>query len=88
MYTAAINQIDNACQAWLSDKPDADALTLSVCKIIGPPGMNLTPRHKVEETRNRAKREAYKGPTSEIESVMDRLFRLDQIRCRKRLLGL
>lgn len=72
-------------KAGLSDKPDAGALAFSVCKIIGPPGMKLTPRHKVEETRDRANREAYKGPTSEIESVMDRLIRLDRIRCRKRL---
>ena len=84
IYNEAKHQHDEACRAEAA-KHESNKLRVAavwLCMADGPrDGKSM---HKIEEARRRAYRAAYSGPTSDIESVMTKLVRIDRIRCRKR----
>ncbi len=90
-------QTDETCIAYM----EADAAYQAVLQEIGafekdsPLGTELfgrryADRRKLEaaaEVRARAYKEVYRGPTSKIPVVMEKLRRLDRMRCRRRFRG-
>ena len=97
ILSQAAAQSDNTCIAYM----EADAAYQAVLQDIeafekdSPLGTELfgrrdADRRKLEaaaEVRARAYKEVYRGPTSKVPVVMEKLRRLDRIRCRKRFRG-
>ena len=85
IYHEAVRQHDEACRAQAAKHEDNDLRvgTVLLCLFFDGP-RDGKPMNEIEDERRRAYRAAYRGPISDIETVMTKLIRLDRIRCRKR----
>ena len=87
-YAVVTQEMKNAEEAWLRTVPAAERDKLQYFKhLLGPNPAEQKRLDLAANVRERAYRDAYRGPTSKVATVMERLRWLDRRRCRKRFRG-
>ena len=87
-YEAVSQEHKDEEAAWLDSLPATNRDSMQYFSyILGPTPIVRQELEAAAEARELAYRDAYRGPTSKVPVVMEKLRRLDRIRCRKRFRG-